>query len=43
MTETEENSKRYEEAESLDKFRASLIQEATELTNIFGAIVRKSE
>jgi four helix bundle protein len=29
--------------ESLEKVRASLIQEATELMNIFGAIVRKSE
>jgi four helix bundle protein len=29
--------------ESLDKTRGALIQEATELMNIFGAIVRKSE
>jgi len=28
---------------SLDKARGSLIQEATELMNIFGSIVRKSE
>ena len=31
------------DAGSLDTLRASLIQEATELMNIFGAIVRKSE
>jgi four helix bundle protein len=31
------------EKESLDKARGSLIQEATELMNIFGSIVRKSE
>ena len=29
--------------ESLEKTRGALIQEATELMNIFGAIVRKSE
>jgi len=28
---------------ALDKIRSSLIQEAVELTNIFGAIVRKTE
>ena len=31
------------EKESLEKIRTSLAQEATELMNIFGAIVRKSE
>jgi four helix bundle protein len=31
------------EDESLERTRGSLIQEATELMNIFGAIVRKSE
>ena len=31
------------ENDSADKTRDALIQEATELTNIFGAIVRKSE
>lgn len=31
------------DSDSLDKTRDSLIQEATELMNIFGAIVRKSE
>jgi four helix bundle protein len=31
------------ENESIEGSRASLIQEATELMNIFGAIVRKSE
>jgi four helix bundle protein len=31
------------EDESVDKTRDALIQEATELMNIFGAIVRKSE
>jgi hypothetical protein len=35
MAEKKENSKRYD--------RAALVQEATELMNIFGAIVRKSE
>ena len=28
---------------TLQKYRSNLIQEATELTSIFGAIVRKSE
>ena len=31
------------ENDSIDKTRDALIQEATELMNIFGAIVRKSE
>lgn len=31
------------DSDSLDKTRDTLIQEATELMNIFGAIVRKSE
>jgi four helix bundle protein len=31
------------ENDSADKTRDALIQEATELMNIFGAIVRKSE
>ena len=31
------------EKQSLDKVRTTLIQEGTELTNIFGSIVRKSE
>jgi four helix bundle protein len=31
------------ERQSLDKVRTALIQEGTELTNIFGSIVRKSQ
>ena len=31
------------EKQSLDKVRTALIQEGTELTNIFGSIVRKSQ
>jgi hypothetical protein len=36
-------SKKDGENDSADKTRDALIQEATELMNIFGAIVRKSE
>lgn len=41
--ESADSPRRYADDKELETTRAVLVQEATELTSIFGAIVRKSE